>query len=510
LLPPTTLHLDLDDQISDVDPRIFGGFVEHMGRCVYEGIHDPDSRHADEHGCRTDVLDALKALRMTAVRYPGGNFVSGYDWRDGIGAPDERPVRVDRAWASLESNRFGTDEFLQLAPRMDWTPMMAVNLGTGTAEAAQELVAYCNDTATSRTGSERAANGHRDPYDVSLWCLGNEMDGSWQIGHTTVEEYTRRAREAAHLMREVSPDIELVACGSADPNLPHFPSWDRSVMSGFGPDLDYLSVHRYARNLTRSTPRYVAFGHKVDHQIDQLRTVIGDVVRREGWDHGPRLSFDEWNVWYRTMPGSLARHLVPPKVNGHAPHILEEVYTLEDALVVAGFLNSFLRNADIVRIANIAQAVNVIAPILTKGDDLLIQSIYDAFRMFSTRRDGHSLRVDQRGPTYDLRWTGTVPYLDVSAVADDRLLHVFAVNRDVHRSAPVQIEVTSATIAAVGDCEVLTGPGPRSRNTWRHRDVVRARPLERVDVSAGTADAVLPPLSVAAITLELTADGTAG
>lgn len=500
-LPPTSIRLDADRVVAPVDPRIFGGFVEHMGRCVYEGIFDPASRHADEHGCRTDVLDALRRLGFTAMRYPGGNFVSGYDWRDGVGPAERRPERVERAWRSMESNRFGTDEFLQLSERMGWTPMMAVNLGTGRAASARELVSYCNDAPAAANGAERAANGRDAPYGVDLWCLGNEMDGPWQIGHTTVTEYCTRAAEANAAMREVAPGIETVACGSSDPNLPTFPSWDREVLRRLGPDIDHLSVHRYARNWSRDTARYVAFGRVMDAQLDRLRAVLADVAHEEGWERTPTLSVDEWNVWYRTYPGMIGRSVLPPKVNGQAPRLLEEVYTLEDALVVAGFLGSFLRNADLVRVANLAQAVNVIAPILTRGDDLLVQSIFDAFRLFSSRRAGTSLRVDQVGPTYDLWRTATVPVLDVTSIAGDGQLHVFVVNRSTTDVAPVEVEVTGLDVVGAGGSETLSGPGPRARNTWDRPDVVRSRVLDGVTTSAGTIAAVVPPCSVNAITV---------
>ena len=378
--------------------------------------------------------------------------------------------------------------------------MMAVNLGEGRAEAARDLVSYCNDTAGSGLGAERAGNGRTAPYGVDLWCLGNEMDGPWQIGHTSVEEYCRRAADANEAMREVSPGIETVACGSSDPNLPSFPAWDREVLRRLGPSIDHLSLHRYARNLTHSTPRFVAFGLTVDRQIQQMRAIVAEVAHQEGWERSPTFSFDEWNVWWRTSLEVPLRQLVPARVNGHAPHLLEEVYTLEDALVVAGFLNSFLRTADVVRIANLAQAVNVIAPILTKGDDLLVQSIYDAFRMFSCRREGFSLRVERRGPSYDLWRNAAVPYLDVSAVAGDGVLHVFALNRSVGRAAPLEIDLSGFDLVGVGESEVLSGPGPRARNTWRHRDVVRARPLDGVTTSGASASVLLPPCSVSAIT----------
>ncbi|MEZ5381951.1 MAG: alpha-L-arabinofuranosidase C-terminal domain-containing protein [Microthrixaceae bacterium] len=502
-LNPTTVTVDTGCVVADLDPRVFGGLLEHMGRCVYEGIYDLSSPHADEFGCRRDVLEALGALEMTAMRYPGGNFVSGYDWRDGIGPAERRPVKVERAWRCLESNQFGTDEFLALCERMNWTPMMAVNLGTGTAQDAQDLVAYCTASTRTKFGDLRASHGRETPYEVDLWCLGNEMDGSWQIGHTTVDEYTKRARDAAAAMREVRPGIEVVACGSSDPNLRSYPAWDRAVMGGFGDGLDLLSVHRYARNWHRRTDRYVAFGVLVDRQIEQLARVSRDVARREGYPRAPRLSFDEYNVWYRTQLSVLPRRFIPRGRLRHAPHILEEVFDLQDALVVAGFLNSFVRHADVVRVANLAQVANVIAPIITRGDDLLLQSTYDVFRMFSSRKNGEALEVDVAGPTYDLRWTGTVPFLDVSAVHGDGQLHVHAVNRSQVHSAPVQIQVAGATVAGVREAEVVTGAHPGVRNTWDQPDAVRARPLAGVTVSDATAEALLPPLSVSSISFEV-------
>lgn len=504
-LAPTTLTLDADRVIADVDPRVFGGLLEHMGRAVYEGVFDPTSPHADEHGCRTDVLEALAGLHMTAMRYPGGNFVSGYDWRDGVGPVDRRPTRAERAWRSLESNRFGTDEFLALSERMGWTPMMAVNLGTGTPEEAQALLAYCNAPTGTAMGDWRAEHGRPEPYGVDLWCLGNEMDGIWQIGHTTVGEYVDRARAAAGAMREVDPSIEVVACGSSDPNLPHFPRWDRTVLTDFGTGLDYLSVHRYARNFTRNTPQFLATGVSVDRQIEQLDAISQDAARRNGFGRPTRLSFDEWNVWYRKRVEQ--RLLLPARWGGHAPHLLEETYNLEDALVVAGFLNSFIRHADVVRIANLAQIVNVIAPLRTRGDDLLIQSTYHAFRMFSSRRDGDALRVGTAGPTYDTRRVGTVPFVDASAIRGEGVLHVFAVNRSVDEAAPLELAFSGPALRSVRDAEILTGSHAQARNTFADQAVVHARPFESARPSGQSAELVLPPLSLVAASFALDTSG---
>ena len=503
VLPATTLHLDANDVVADVDPRIFGGLLEHMGRCVYGGVYDPASRHADAHGCRSDVLDALRRLDMTAIRYPGGNFVSGYDWRDGVGPRAQRPERIERAWKSIEPNTFGTDEFLALCGRMGWTPMMAVNLGSAGAREAQELVAYVNAPTGTPGGDHRAANGHADPYGVALWCLGNEMDGPWQIGHCSAEEYARRARDAAAAMRDVSPDVEVVGCGPSDPRMPSHPRWTTTVLDGFGDRLDYLSVHRYARNLARRTTEFLGFGVGVDRQIEELDRLIADAQRRHGHATRTRLSFDEWNVWYRSYPRMILQLALPARFATVGPALLEEVYNLEDALVCAQFLSSFIRHADVVRIANLAQLVNVIAPLLTRRDRLLVQSIFHAFRMFSARRRGTALRITARGPGYRTRRFGDVPFVDASAIAASDALHVFAVNRSTDQAAPLSLALAGATLTGVGEAEVLTGPSARARNTWEYPEVVTARPFARATATGQSAELLLPPLSLVAATFPL-------
>lgn len=494
-LPPTRLDLRADDVIAPVDPRLFGGLLEHLGRAVYEGVFDPKSRHADAEGFRTDVLDALAALRFTAMRYPGGNFVSGYNWRDGVGPRELRTSRFEWAWTSREPNSFGTDEFMSLSKRMRWTPMLAVNLGRGRPDEARALVEYCNGPVGSREGDRRARNASTDPYGVGLWCLGNEMDGWWQLGHVPADKYAARAKEAAQLMRAVDPGIETVACGSSDPRLPTYPSWDRTVLNALSNDADYLSVHRYARNFLRDSRTFLAFGIAMDREIEELDSICIEAQRRSGSAKRMYLSVDEWNVWYR--------HLSPIGWGRTAPHLLEETYNLEDALVVAGFLNNFIRHADIVKIANLAQIVNVIAPIRTRGDDLLLQSIYYAFRMFSTRRDGVALRVACAGPTYGNRKYGQVPFIDASAILGDDCLHLFVVNRSLDSVAPIQIELSGRTCTGVANAELLSGPGAKARNTFSEPNVVAASGFAGLRTSAGSAEAELPPLSFLAASISL-------
>lgn len=487
----TTLVLHPSFAIGPVDPRLFGGFLEHMGRAVYEGVFDPGSAHADPDGCRTDVLDALHALGMTVMRYPGGNFVSGYHWRDGIGPVGQRPRVRELAWQSVEPNTFGTEEFLSLCRRMGWGPMLAVNLGTGTPEEARDWVDYCNSPVGTRNADLRAANGHRDPHGVALWCLGNEMDGPWQLGHVPAEQYAIRAQQAAKMMKDTDRSIETVVCGSSAVAMPTYPEWDRQVLEYLGDDADYISLHRYVDNLADDTPDFLATGRSIDRQIEQIDAVCRYVQARRRSRRRALLCFDEWNVWYKNFDMDGA--------GTFAPHLIEEVYNLEDALVVAGFLNSFVRHADVVRIANLAQVVNVIAPLLTRGDELLVQSIFHPFRMFSERRQGVSLRVGLTGPTYDGRTNGTVPYIDASAILGDTLVHVFAVNRSVTEAAPLRVELLGGALAAVAGAEVLTGPDAKAANSFEQPEVIRPRALDGIVLREGVAAMELPPLSFAAM-----------
>jgi alpha-N-arabinofuranosidase len=494
----TTIHLHTAFQIAAVDPRVFGGFLEHMGRAVYEGVYDPNSKHADDEGFRRDVLDALRRLRFSVVRYPGGNFVSGYHWEDGIGPRDTRPLRVEKAWDSQEPNHVGTDEFMSLCRKMDWQPMLSINLGSGTAAEARNWVEYCNGSRDTPYGARRAANGHPEPYGVKLWCLGNEMDGPWQIGHCGAEEYATRAREAARLMRTVDPSIETVACGSSATFMPTFADWDGRVIDNLDDQADFISLHRYVGNFTESTRDYLAITNSIDRQIEDIDAVARAVQAKRKSDKRIYLSFDEWNVWYKTL------RIEATSAGGKFPaHLIEEVYNLEDALVVAGFLHSFVRHADCVKVANLAQIVNVIAPILTRGDDLLIQSIFYPLEMFAKRRTGMALRPAVDGPTYRSSTYGEVNEIDCSAILDDNRLHVFATNRNLEESAAVRVAVADRRIARLLDAEVLCAAGPHAANSFEHPDTVRSASFTDVTIDARGAQFRMPPLSFVAGTVEL-------
>ena len=492
-MKPTEIITHTKFRIAPVDPRVFGGFLEHLGRAVYEGVYDPDSRRADADGCRADVLAALRRLDMTAMRYPGGNFVSGYHWQDGVGPRAKRPTVRELAWQSIEPNRFGTDEYIGLCRKLGWTPMLTVNLGTGTPEEARDWVEYCNCPAGTRYADLRAANGSREPHAVNLWCLGNEMDGPWQLGHLPADQYAIRAQQAAKMMKDTDSTIELVACGSCTTTLRTYMDWDREVLTHLGDLADYISLHRYVGNSDGDTPDYLAITASIDRQIEEMDAACRFAQARARSGKRAFLCFDEWNVWYKGNQSDGAGKF--------APHLLEEVYNLEDALVVAGFLHSFVRHADVVKIANLAQIVNVIAPILTRGDDLLIQSIFYPFEMFSKRRTGVALQLVVDGPGYESAGNGRVEFVDASAILDGSTLHLFLTNRSVAAAADVTLAPADVSIVACRSAEVLTGPDAKAANSFERDDVVKPAPFQ-VDTRAGRAHCQLPPLSFAALTLQ--------
>lgn len=497
-MDPTRMILHRDYQIGRVDPRLFGGFLEHIGRAVYEGVFDPQSKHADPHGFRKDVLNSLKRLNFTMMRYPGGNFASGYHWMDGVGPRAARPVLQDMASHSIEPNQFGTAEFIQLSRLMNWTPMITVNLGTGTPEEARNWVEYCNGPLGTRFSDLRAANGSREPYDVNLWCLGNEMDGPWQIGHVPAEQYAIRAQQAAKMMKDTDPSIELVVCGTSIYNLPNYMEWDRTVLEYMGDFADYISLHRYAGKWQGDTADYLAVTNSIDQQIEEFDAVCRYVHARTHSKKRYYLCFDEWNVWYRTQNDE--------SVHGHgkmAQHLVEEEYNLEDALVVAGFLNSFIRHADVVKIANLAQIVNVIAPVLTRGDEMLLQSIYYPLLMYAQRREGFSLRPVVQGPGYESGMYGFIPFVDTSAILGEGVLHVFLVNRSLNEPAVVEILPAGIRLDSVQSAELITGPDADARNTFNDPQLITNQPLKDCIIQDGCATVRLPPLSIAAVSFNI-------
>lgn len=485
----TTLHLHPEFTVDQVDPRVFGGFLEHLGRAVYEGVYHPECEHADERGFRWDVLNALKRLKFTAMRYPGGNFVSGYNWMDGVGPRENRPTKIDLAWQSSDPNQFGTNEFMEMAREMDWTPMMAVNLGTGTPAEARNWLEYCNGTGGSYWADLRRSHGYEDPHNIKLWCLGNEMDGPWQIGHVPARDYAIRAQQTARLMKMCDPEVELVLCGSCATNLPTYMQWDREVLEYCANDVDYISLHSYVGNEAEDTEDFLNCGVAIDKQIEELDAVCAFVQAKLRSKKRVKLSFDEWNVWYRARHGE---HL--DGRGKFAPHLLEEVYNLEDALVVAQYLNSFVRHADSVKIANLAQIVNVIAPILTRGNEMVLQSIFYPIEMFASRQTGTSLRTSVQGPMLETK-NYKAPQVDASAILNGRELSVFLVNRSTTETTDVRVELAGRKVVSRNSAEIVTGTDPKAANEFGKEPVVAAVPYTDECFESGALVLQLPPLS---------------
>ena len=378
---PVRLTLDPAFRVGPVRRRTFGSFVEHLGRCVYTGIHDPAHPTADADGFRKDVLELTRELGVSTVRYPGGNFVSGYRWEDGVGPRDQRPARLDLAWHSTDPNTVGVEEFMRWARLAEVEPMMAVNLGTRGVQEAVDLLEYCNVRGGTRLSDQRRANGAEDPYDIRMWCLGNEMDGPWQIGHKTAYEYGRLAAETGRAMRMVDPDLELVACGSSGVAIPTFGEWERIVLTEAYEQVDLISAHAYYWEEDGDLGSFLASAVDMDHFVESVSATADAVRAHKKLDKRIHISFDEWNVWYQHRAESK-----PP--TGHdwpvAPVLLEDRYNVADAVVVGNLLISLLRHTDRVHSASLAQLVNVIAPIMTEpGGRSWKQTIFHPFAQAS-------------------------------------------------------------------------------------------------------------------------------
>ncbi|PZR51813.1 alpha-L-arabinofuranosidase [Xylanimonas oleitrophica] len=420
-----------------VDRRLFGSFVEHLGRAVYTGIYEPGHPTADEHGFRGDVAGLTRELGVTVVRYPGGNFVSNYVWEDGVGPVEQRKPFLDLAWRTVEPYLVGTDEFLQWAEREGIEPMMAVNLGTRGVEAAAALVEYCNGEAGTRWADLRIANGREKPYGVRLWCLGNEMDGPWQIGHKDAHEYGKLAAQAGHAMKLVDPSIELVVCGSSSMQMPTFGEWERTVLSYTYDIVDHISMHAYYEELDGDRGSFLASGTAMDRFVDRVVASADAVGAERRSDKKITISFDEWNVWYleSRFPGE--KNL---PIQRDAPRIIEDVYSGLDAVVVGDLLVTLLNHADRVPVAALAQLVNVIAPIMTEpGGEAWRQPTFHPFATTARLARGEALDVRVTTPSYGTARHGEVPVVTAAAtVDDDGALALFLTNRSAE---PVEVEI---------------------------------------------------------------------
>ncbi len=494
-MPDVRAVVDPAVVVGRVDDRLFGSFVEHMGRAIYGGIYEPGHPTADAAGWRRDVVELVRQMGVTLVRYPGGNFVSGYDWEDGVGPREARPTRLDRAWRSIESNAVGTDDFLAWARLAGLEPMLAVNLGTRGVDAARNLVEYCNGQVGSRFADWRAANGHPQPYAVRLWCLGNEMDGPWQIGHTSAIEYGRLAADAGRAMRLVDRSIELVACGSSGSRMPTFGVWEETVLDVAWDVVDHISLHSYYDPAEYDTVGdYLACSLDLERMIEKVAATADSVAARKASHRRIGVSVDEWNIWHFSEHRSREDPQRPYRV---APALAEDDHDLADALAVGCLLIALLRHADRVRIACQAQLVNVIPAIRTvDGGPAWRQASFHPFADVARLGRGTVLGLELDGPTYLVAGEGRVQAIDAVAVRDVAAgsLTLFAVNR-LDRALALEAELRDLGPLVVDEHRVLTDPDIHVANTAADPDRVAPRPGVNARIDAGRLSVELPPRS---------------
>jgi alpha-L-arabinofuranosidase len=501
-----TIKIDTDRKIGEISNLIYGNFVEHLGRCVYGGIYEPGSPLSDENGLRKDVLEASRGLNISLVRYPGGNFVSNYHWEDGVGPKEERITRMELAWHRLEPNTFGTNEFVDFARKLGTEPYFAVNLGTGTIEEAQRWVEYCNVKEGSYYAELRKKHGYAQPHNIKYWSLGNEMDGFWQMGHLNVVDYSKKAREAAKLMRLTDPAIKLIAGGSSNYRPGAQPDeWNRTVLLELKDVIDYIALHVYVGNPQDNYYNFLSTPYILEERTQIVKGMIQEAMQKA--NRGTRdpiyIAWDEYNVWYRARGGEFAR----------GEKALEEKYNLEDALVIASFLNAFVRNADVVKMANMAQLVNVIAPIFTNEKGMFRQTIYFPLQLFSNHVLGTSLDVFVNCDTYNteefnigLGETKTkqlnVPYLDVSSSYNNGELTLCVVNR--HKEKAITTDILSQTGEFDSTAEIfeVTGPDVKSTNDFG-KEVVKSVAKPQVKVKGQKFTYSFPPHSFTLITTKI-------
>lgn len=466
------ISIDATNEISHIDDRLYGSFIDHLGRAVYGGIYQPGHPLADADGFRTDVIDLVKRLNVPIVRYPGGNFVSGYNWEDGVGPKEMRPVKLDLAWFTTETNEFGMQEFHKWLDTVGAVPMMAVNLGTRGPDQARNLVEYANHPKGTYWSDLRRSHGKEQPYGIHTWCLGNEMDGPWQMGSKTPLEYARVATETAKLMKWTDPSIELVACGSSNSSMPTFGTWERTVLDHAYEYIDYISLHEYYGNADGDTPSFLAENVGMDRFIKSVVSICDAVKAAKGVEKTIDLSFDEWNVWYHSYESDKRiEHWLK------APPRLEDVYTFEDALVVGGLLITLIKNSDRVKIACLAQLVNVIAPIMTDGSSAWRQTIYYPFLHASVFGRGSAISVSIDCDSYDCAKYGDVPYLDAVAVRNDDRgeLSVFVLNRSLDDDISATFSIDGLDLAGEAEQISLAGYDLLATNTASSPDCVVPR-----------------------------------
>ena len=503
-MPKATLTIDPQRTVGAVNRRLFGSFVEHLGRCVYDGIYEPGHPAADADGFRTDVLELVRELGVSAIRYPGGNFVSGYRWEDGVGPQSERPRRLDLAWHSTETNEVGLDEFAKWIDKAGSELMYAVNLGTRGVQEALDVLEYANIRSGTRLSDARVAHGRTEPYGIGMWCLGNEMDGPWQLGHSTAAAYGALASITAKAMRRLDPRIELVVCGSSSAQMPTFGAWERTVLEQTYDDVDFISCHAYYEEKNGDLGSFLASAVDMDHFIETVVAVADEVKAERGSDKTINISFDEWNVWYIERFHSVDK-ITDIEQWPVAPRLLEDVYSVADAVVFGSLLISLLRHADRVTSASLAQLVNVIAPIMTEpGGPAWRQTTFFPFAETSRLARGETLEIALESDHHETDAYGTVSTIDAVAThdADSGATAVFLVNRSQDESATVTVDVAALPSAVVTAALTLSDADVYAKNTLADPERVGLLENQSVTVdAAGRLTITLPPVSWTVLSL---------
>jgi alpha-N-arabinofuranosidase len=499
-------HLTIDPHftIGPVNRRLFGSFVEHLGRCVYDGIYEPGHESAGEDGFRADVIELVRELGVSTIRYPGGNFVSGYRWEDGVGPRDARPRRLDLAWHSTETNEIGLDEFATWIRKVDGELMYAVNLGTRGVLEALDVLEYANHPSGTEWSDRRVANGHPEPHGIRMWCLGNEMDGPWQLGHSTAEEYAQLAAKTASAMRQIDPDLELVVCGSSGAQMATFGDWERTVLAQTYDDVDFISCHAYYEPKGGDYGSFLASGVNMDRFIDAVVATADHVKAVRRSDKTINISFDEWNVWYQSRYNDVDK-ITDVADWPVAPRLLEDSYSVLDAVVFGSLMISLVRHADRVTAASLAQLVNVIAPIMTEpGGPAWRQTTFYPFSLTSRLARGTALELKLDSPVYDTELYGEVPVVDAVATRDESggRTTVFVVNRSLTEEVSLDIDVRALGRIAAASAQSLFDDDIYAANTLSEPERVVPKGNPSLQVGDGTVSITLPAVSWTVLTLD--------
>ena len=499
-----TIHKDF--KISIIDKRIYGSFLEHLGRAIYEGIYEPDHPEADENGFRKDVMELITDLNMPTVRYPGGNFISSFNWEDSVGPVEDRPTRLDLAWKTRETNEFGLNEFITWCKKTNIEPMYAINLGTKGIDSARNILEYCNHPSGSYWSDLRIKHGFKEPHNIKMWCLGNEMDGEWQVGHKTACEYGRLVHEVAKSMRKFDSNLELIAAGSSNELMSTFPDWEREVLEHTYDSIDYIALHRYWTNYDKNTSSYLSSSVALQEYIRNVEGTINYVKAKKRSKKNIKISFDEWNPWYHTRDMQTQYFLDEnlsewPK----APPLYEDMYNLLDALLVATVINTFINNSHIIKIACMAQLVNVIPAISTvKKGKSWRQSIYYPLYFASLYGRGESLQLKIDSPKYSSDIADDVKYIDASAVIDEekKALSFFIVNRSEEENVNLSFDLHNLKINKILDQQIINHENMYISNTKESPNEIIPKKTSIFSLQNDELTADIPVLSYLFIRLE--------